>query len=430
MTMLRDISWVSDGKIDSTDARVGVLAGEIPTGFSPPAFLLNDIDSAYPNRLYAIEILTFPSNGTLYLDKAGVGSFSGASLGSYTGTQRVKKYDLGIGLISDSIGPYIIQIDPVPANVIGVSITPTSMVIPGGSTYKFNAVALGTNNPPQTFIWETTLGGIDDEGNVTAPTTTSFNQTGVITATSTLDPTKKGSATFTVPSAIAVENPPEVRNVTISPSSLFLLGGTSYQFNAVVTGTGAVSQEVDWSIDKGSINANGVAVMPNAVYGQQFVIITATSKQNPAKKTSVTVTVQSLGEIDPASIVLPPSRVLRTSADDWKIREGYVHTEADTFQLRQGYWTIVKDIDDSLFYGMDIRPYLATVEAGIADVVGLPKGITVLMKPFVRDGLIIVKVGGGDPSDSVDAVNCLTFRIVCSNGENFDRTIYFALREN
>lgn len=110
MTMLRDINRVVNGRLDSTDPRVGVLASEIPTGFDVPSFLLNDIDTAYPNRLYSVEVLTLPAAGTLYLEKDGSGTFEGAPVGDYSGTQLVRKYDPGVGLVSDVTGDYTISV--------------------------------------------------------------------------------------------------------------------------------------------------------------------------------------------------------------------------------------------------------------------------------------------------------------------------------
>lgn len=431
MTMLRDIALVVNGRLDSTDPRVGVLASEIPTGASLPAFLLNDIDAGFPNRLYSLEILTPPAAGVLYLDKAGAGTFSGAPNGTYGGQQLVEKFDPGIGLVSSDIGTYRLQVGvdstPVVPVVTGVIITPDSAT----GTQQFTAAVTGQNNPSQEVTWSKVgAGTLSADGFFTAPGRAAQAQVIAITATSKADPNFSDTVNVVIPALVIIEIPPEVTGVTVSPGGLLLLGGSSRQFSAVVAGTGVVSQEVVWSIDKGSINANGVAVMPDAVNGEQLVEITATSVQNPAKFGKVTVTVQAAGEIDPSAIVLTPARTLRTAADNWKIREGYVGDDGDTFYLSQGFWTIDKDADDILYYALDINPYLGTIDAGIASVAGLPQGVEVLLGPFVRNGLIIVKVGGGNTSMDINAENSLTFRVSCSNGEKFDRTIYFVMKDN
>lgn len=209
MTMLRDINRFVDGKLDSTDARVGVLASEIPNGFASPAFLRNDIDAAFPNRLYSLEILTLPTAGTLYLNKAGVGSFLGAPVGTYTGTQRVRKYDPGVGLVSDAPATYSLQVNaiiPPAPTVTSVTVNPEEAVIPEGSTLQFSAVASGANGPPQTFTWSTDKGQVSGTGVVSGTVATTAQQIGTVTATSTFNGVK-GTATFIVPALVVVQPP-------------------------------------------------------------------------------------------------------------------------------------------------------------------------------------------------------------------------------
>lgn len=194
--MLREINQTVGGMLDSTDPRVGVMASEIPVGFPNPPFLLNDIDGGFPNRLYSMEILTLPVTGTLYLDKTGAGSFANAPAGIYTGTQRVRKYDIDVGLVSEIEMPYTITIsEPVTSVVSGVNISPNTAT---GSA-AFTATVLGTHTPSQGVTWSATSGNITDDGVFTAPTQTGMVQTIVVTATSTQDITKSGSATVIIP---------------------------------------------------------------------------------------------------------------------------------------------------------------------------------------------------------------------------------------
>lgn len=108
--MLRDLNVSAGGKRICGIPRVGVLGSDVPTGFPLAALLLNDIDSGFPNRLYSVEILTVPSAGTLYVDEVSWASFTGAPDGTYTGTQRVRKYDPGVGIVSTDDGPYSLTI--------------------------------------------------------------------------------------------------------------------------------------------------------------------------------------------------------------------------------------------------------------------------------------------------------------------------------
>lgn len=100
--MLRDLSITnSDGSGILGTNLVGVLASELPNGFSVPGMLNNDVATSDPvGCLYRMEILSQPSAGKLALDEFGAFSFTGAPDGVYTGTERVLKYDPNTGLIS------------------------------------------------------------------------------------------------------------------------------------------------------------------------------------------------------------------------------------------------------------------------------------------------------------------------------------------
>lgn len=144
--MLRNLNISSSGKRDSSSPKVGVLASEIPTGFSLPPFLLNDVDSEFPNRRYSLEILTMPSAGLLYLNKAGAGSFTGAPDGTYTGTQRVRKYDPGVGLASAQDSTYTLTVGEggvvTPPGDTTKPLLPGPLTItqkPGGGTIAWQA---------------------------------------------------------------------------------------------------------------------------------------------------------------------------------------------------------------------------------------------------------------------------------------------------
>lgn len=93
---------------------------------------------------------------------------------------------------------------PVQANttpvstVTGVTVTPSTATIAGGATVDFDWVVNGTNSPNQAATVTTNLGTINSAGVVTAPAATSSEQTGTVTVTSAQDPTKSGTAKFTI----------------------------------------------------------------------------------------------------------------------------------------------------------------------------------------------------------------------------------------
>lgn len=117
--MLRNLNQSSAGKRICGIPRVGMLASAIPTGFPLPALLLNDIDSGFPNRLYSVEILTWPSAGLLYVYEDSSLSFTGAPDGTYTGGERVRKYDPGVGIVSAEDTTYSLTIGTPSADTAG-----------------------------------------------------------------------------------------------------------------------------------------------------------------------------------------------------------------------------------------------------------------------------------------------------------------------
>lgn len=83
--------------------------------------------------------------------------------------------------------------------VSSVTVSPGTASVAGGTTRQFSAVVSGTNNPSQAVVWATSAGTISTSGLLTAPPASGSVQTITVTATSTLDATKSGTATVTVP---------------------------------------------------------------------------------------------------------------------------------------------------------------------------------------------------------------------------------------
>lgn len=295
--MLRDLNVSVNGRRDSTDPRVGVLASEIPTGGAMPAWLLNDIDAGFPNRLYSLEVLTLPSAGVLYLDKRSVGTFTGAPDGVYTGTQRVQKFDEGSGLVSTVDTTYSLTVAAAPvATVTSVVVSPSTAT---GST-QFSAQVNGANSPSQAVTWSKVGGGtLSTSGNFVAPAATNVVQTITITATSDLNPSKSGTATVTIAAAVVAPPAPVVTGVAVSPQLVALSGGASQQFSVVVSGTNAPSQAGSWTASAGQVSGSGLFSAPAATTSAQEITVTFTSAQDPSWSGHATVVVAAV-------VVTPP----------------------------------------------------------------------------------------------------------------------------
>jgi hypothetical protein len=141
----------------------------------------------------------------------------------------------------------------------------------------------GTGSFSSAVTWAASAGTINANGLLTAP---AAGATVTVTATSTQDATKVGTASVTVQSA-----PPSAISsvaVTCTPSTVNI--NATSQCSATVQGTGSFSSAVTWAASAGTIDPGGLLTAPAAAGS---VTVTATSTQDPAKTGDATVTVQS-----------------------------------------------------------------------------------------------------------------------------------------
>ncbi len=96
---------------------------------------------------------------------------------------------------------------PATATVSNVAVTPTTATLSGGGNQQFAVSVTGTNSPSQAVTWTASVGTISASGLYTAPTATSSAQTATITAKSTLDVSKTGTAAVTISAMIVVPIP-------------------------------------------------------------------------------------------------------------------------------------------------------------------------------------------------------------------------------
>ena len=82
--------------------------------------------------------------------------------------------------------------------------SPTTATLSGAGTQTFTAVVTGTFSPSQSVTWAASAGSITSGGVFTAPSATSSIQVITATATSTVDSTKSGTATITIPALVVV----------------------------------------------------------------------------------------------------------------------------------------------------------------------------------------------------------------------------------
>lgn len=314
--------------------------------------------------------------------------------------------------------------DPIAVTVSGVTITPATAT---GST-NFTATVQGTNNPSQEVTWSKVGGGtLSITGAFIEPAKTQEVQTITITATSVQDPTYSKDAIVTIAALPAVAT---VTGVVISPES----ATDSTAFTAFVQGTNNPPQTVTWSMvmGPGSISASGVYTRPSRTSVVQTAVIKAASTFNTDVFDTATITIAANPPpieppVDPDPVVIPAARILRTVAGNMDIREGGP-VDGDTYYLMQGRWFINRDLNDVLHYARDIEPDLLEASTTIASVDAFVNGVILASPAYHVGTLLIAKISGGN--DTGDILNSVTYRVTCTNGEVFDRTIYFKITEH
>ncbi|MCL2336517.1 MAG: S-layer homology domain-containing protein [Firmicutes bacterium] len=191
-----------------------------------------------------------------------------------------------------------------PATVTGVTVSPnTNVSVVKGGSQRFTATVTGTNGPDQTVTWS--VSGSTNSGttiNSSGVLTVAANETAAtltVTATSTVDPSKFGTATVAVPAILPAPGPVTVTGVTVSPNTnVSVVKGGTQRFTATVTGTNGPDQTVTWSVsgstNSGTTISSGVLTVA-ANETAATLTVTATSTVDPSKFGTVTVTVTAGG---------------------------------------------------------------------------------------------------------------------------------------
>jgi len=208
---------------------------------------------------------------------------SSGATGSKTASMTPTKLSGGISLVIDcNIGSLCPGSEP---QEIAVSVSPSTVTVPSGTTLPFGAQVTGTNNTAVTWTVEEPGGGsITTGGLYTAPNVSS-NGTYHVRATSQADSSKFGRATVTVTPGV----PPIV--VSVSPNPATVGSGGTQQFVAQVTGTSNTA--VTWTVEEpggGSITTGGLYTAPN-VSSNATYHVRATSQADSSKLGRATVTV-------------------------------------------------------------------------------------------------------------------------------------------
>ena len=161
--------------------------------------------------------------------------------------------------------------------VSGVTINPADASVARSEMRTFIATVNGTNNPPQGVTWSIDQTGRHSQTTINANdvlTVAALENTATLTirATSTLDPSKSGTANVTVLI-------PTVTDVTVNPASVGIERGRTQTFTAMVNGANNPAQGVTWSI------------VETGRHSQTTLTVRATSTFDPSRSGTATVTV-------------------------------------------------------------------------------------------------------------------------------------------
>lgn len=170
---------------------------------------------------------------------------------------------------------------PAPPSISSVSVSCTPSGIAAQATSQCKATVQGTGSYSSAVTWSAGAGTISAAGLFTAPATAG---TVTVTATSTQDTTKSGTASVTVQSTT-----PTITSVAVACSPSTIGVNATSQCSATVQGAGAYSSAVTWSASVGTISAAGLFTAP-ASPGSETV--TATSVEDTSQSGKATVTVE------------------------------------------------------------------------------------------------------------------------------------------
>ena len=186
--------------------------------------------------------------------------------------------------------------------VNSVTVTPAAANVVQGGTQQLTATVSVTGGAAQTVSW--TSSGVaqgitvDGSGLVSAAANATPGDY-TITATSTADGSKSGTATITVMAA------PAVNSVTVSPAAANVVQGGTQQLTATVSVTGGAAQTVSWTssgVAQGiTVDGSGlVSAAANATPGDYT--ITATSTADGSKSGTATITVTEAPAVNSVTI--------------------------------------------------------------------------------------------------------------------------------
>jgi uncharacterized repeat protein (TIGR03803 family) len=203
------------------------------------------------------------------------------------------------------------------STITSLSVSCSPATIQTGGASQCTATVKGTGSYSSAVTWRAGAGTIDPSGLFTAPGSTGSV---AITATSTQDTAKSGTA------AVAVTPAPAITSLSVSCNPATIYPGQTSQCTATVKGIGSYSSAVTWSAGAGTISSSGLFTAPGSTGS---VTVTATSTEDPAKSGSTTVAAVQI-TLTPTSVTVPEGGMQTFAASVagigngvmWSVQEG------------------------------------------------------------------------------------------------------------
>ncbi len=180
------------------------------------------------------------------------------------------------------LGKAAIAVQLTSPTITSVLVTCSPATVDVTATSQCSAAVQGTGSYSSTVMWSASGGMINSSGLFTAPASAG---TVTVTATSTQDTTKAGTAAIIVQLA-----PPTITSVSVTCDPATVIINATSQCTATVQGTASYSSAVTWSANGGTIGPTGLFTAPASA---GTVMVTATSTQDPTKSGEVAVIVQA-----------------------------------------------------------------------------------------------------------------------------------------
>lgn len=303
-----------------------------------------------------------------------------------------------------------------PPTITGVQVSVSAATITTAQTSQATATVTGTGGFSSGVTWSVsgTAGGTISGGGLYTPATTG---TETITATSTEDTTKSGSATVTV-------NPvPAITSVTVSVAPTSINTTQTAQATATVNGVGAYSSTVTWSVS----GTAGGTILNTGLYtpaATGTATITATSTEDTTKFGSATVTVTAAPPTITGVTVTPSTATIGTTQQFTATVSGtgaYNHAVTWAVSAPTGWTGSYGSISSS---GLYMTPYPApatvTVTATAVGDTSVSGNATVtLQAPATTAGPALTV----DATDALHAINPLIYGMNAYGATNTDISV-------